>query len=386
MLVTAQSLNEQEFNKYADNQNKIISESFDKKDYVQAEKLLNDYITTYDQLSTDLKKKYKWTLPNIYYNLACLYSLQKEKTKALNCFEKAVSCGYSDYLHAIKDTDLDFIRQDKRFRSLMGKLKEKGDYLTILRKANKYNTKENKKLPTFSYQSPNEESLKRVHDYFNLDSIAGEGDEISQIRNLLKWAHNVVRHQGEEGMVKSRNAIDIVGICKKETRGVNCRMMAILLNECYLALGFQSRFVTCLPKSEDDTDCHVINIVYSNTLNKWIWMDPAFNAYLTDENGLLLSIAEVREKLIKGEAIILNEDANWNNQPQTKEQYLTYMAKNLYWFDCPTRGEYNLETWDENKMPVDYISLYPNGYKRKDENKKSQHITNNPDYFWQKPN
>lgn len=58
--------------------------------------------------------------------------------------------------------------------------------------------------------------------------------------------------------------------------------MAQMLNECYLAMGFKSRFITCMPKVMIN-DCHVINAVYSNTLDKWLWMDPTFNAYVTDE-------------------------------------------------------------------------------------------------------
>ena len=51
-----------------------------------------------------------------------------------------------------------------------------------------------------------------------------------------------------------------------------------------------------------------------------------------DENGIMLSVQEVRERLRDGRPVILNEEANWNNQQKiTKEYYLdSYMAKNLY--------------------------------------------------------
>ena len=50
-------------------------------------------------------------------------------------------------------------------------------------------------------------------------------------------------------------------------------------------------------------------------------MDPTFNAYVKDEHGNLLSIAEVRERLITDQPLYLNEDANWNNKSkQTKEK------------------------------------------------------------------
>lgn len=391
-FVLAQNdITKEEFETYSANQQKLVSDAFAKKDYQQIEKLLLDFIGTYDKLLPEAKELYKQIQSGNYYNMACLYSLKKDKKQAVNYFGKAVNAGYTNYLHAQKDTDLDFIRNDEKFRTLMEGLREKGDYFHILKKAGEYNTAEKRDLPNFIYQSPNDEELIRVRKHFNLDSIAEQGDEISRIKNLLKWAHNVVRHDGSSINPEPRNSINIVEVCRKENRGVNCRMLAILLNECYLTMGFKSRFVTCLSKSFEDGECHVINTVYSNTLGKWLWMDPTFNAYLTDENGLLLSIAEVREKLIKGETIVLNADANWNNQnPQTKEAYLdAYMSKNLYWFDCPLISEYNFESPDSNKPPYKYVRLYPVGYERKEDNKRNEkiitYITNNPDYFWQKP-
>ena len=59
---------------------------------------------------------------------------------------------------------------------------------------------------------------------------------------------------------------------------------------------------------------------------------PTNNAWVMDENGIMLSVQEVRERLRDGRPVILNEEANWNNQQKiTKEYYLdSYMAKNLY--------------------------------------------------------
>ena len=63
--------------------------------------------------------------------------------------------------------------------------------------------------------------------------------------------------------------------------------------------------------------------VYSNTLDKWIWVDPTNNAWVMDENGIMLSVQEVRERLRDGRPVTLNEEANWNNQQKiTKEYYL----------------------------------------------------------------
>ena len=185
---------------------------------------------------------------------------------------------------------------------------------------------------------------------------------------------------------EERNTIAMVELCKKENRGVNCRMMAQMLNECYLAMGFKSRFITCMPKVMIN-DCHVINAVYSNTLDKWLWMDPTFNAYVTDEKGNLLGIGEVRERLRNNQPVVLNEDANWNNKnKQTKEYYLDYyMAKNLYYVTCPLQSEYNAETnYPGKKWPM-YISLVPEGYSSNGKPGATAYDSHNDSYFWQSP-
>jgi len=161
-------------------------------------------------------------------------------------------------------------------------------------------------------------------------------------------------------------------------------MIAQILNECYLAMGFKSRYVTCLPKKYID-DCHVINLVYSNTLDKWIWIDPTFNTYVMDENGTLLSIAEVRERLISGAPLQINEDANWNNKKkETKEHYLDfYMTKNLYCMECVLHSGYNTETQIEGKPSPPTIILYPSSAPEIKDKQKG--VTDNAEYFWQSP-
>ncbi|MCC8174053.1 MAG: transglutaminase domain-containing protein [Odoribacter sp.] len=341
-----------------------------------------DSIPYYDK---DMIEEYKSIFGEVYYNLACFQSVQKKKELAVQSFTKAIANDYINYSHASTDTDLDFIREDEWFKQLIESIRERGDFLHILKSAKGYNSTYVDSLPEFTYLPADNEDLVRVREYFNLDSIAGNGDEISKIKNLLLWSHNVVRHDGSSGNPTLKNAIDLVKVCQQENRGVNCRMMAQLLNECYLAMGFKSRYVTCMPK-EFINDCHVINVVYSETLGKWLWVDPTFYAYVTDEKGEMLGIHEVREYLRDGRTLVLNEEANWNNQEkQTKEYYLdNYMAKNLYYVICPVRSEYNTETWEEGKTYTKYVALIPEDYELEEEYKR-YYSTSNADYFWANP-
>ncbi len=268
----------------------------------------------------------------------------------------------------------------------------KQSYLSILKTAKNYNNSTGTSIPKFEYQSMHNPNLVKIRQELKLDSIAGTGNEVSKIINLLHWIHYLIPHDGIHDNPEVRNALNMISVCKKEGRGLNCRGLATVLNECYLSLGIKSRFVTCLPKDTTDPDCHVINMVFSKDLNKWIWIDPTMDAYVMNEKGELLGIEEVRERLINGKPLLLNPDANWNRQQtQTKPFYLeTYMAKNLYRLECPLISEYDTETWNDGKV-VKYVQLSSIDDNHNIEGSKSKskkviiYNTSSPMIFWAKP-
>lgn len=365
--------------------------AYDKKDVKTYNSLLSEYLVLHENLPANEKKERSYELGNIYYNLSCIYSLLDNKISAINSLKKAIDAGYNDYGHVQLDTDLDNIRKEKEFIVLNNKLKLTGDYLFILKRANKYNLSDSRPLPKFSYQSSDNPNLMALRKGFNLDSIAGQGNDVLKILNLLQWVHNLIPHDGNHDNPEVKNALSMINVCKKDDRGLNCRGLALVLNECYLAMGIKSRIVTCYPKDilKIDPDCHVINSVYSESLKKWLWIDPTYNAFVMNENGEMLSIEEVRERLINDKTLILNPNANWNNkQTQTKEGYLkNYMAKNLYMLECPATSEYNMETHREGKT-ISYIKLLPLDYdnqqvdKVESDRKITVFKTNNPKVFW----
>ena len=368
-------------------------EFYDNKDYKQTEKLLQETLNLSQNLKLDSSEREKhqgiidMVNAHIYYNLACTYSLLNKKKEAVVAFEKSIQSGFEEYRHVLSDSDLDNIRKDKKFIELTETIKQ-FDKLTILQSTNGYQKENNDSLPKFNYQPANHYNLREVRNFFNLDSIAGNGDEISKILNILKWTHDNIRHDGENWALAEFDAIDLYNYHRSTGKGINCRHLSIALNEMYLSMGIPSRYVTCMPKNPNDPDCHVINSVWSSQLQKWIWVDPTFNAYVKDENGNLLSIAEVRERLISNKPLFLNEDANRNNETkQTKEVYLeSYMAKNLYWIQCVDYSRFNPES-RYRSIDNKYISLLPLGFEidlpRGIINPK--YVTHDPDYFWQKP-
>ena len=152
----------------------------------------------------------------------------------------------------------------------------------------------------------------------------------------------------------------------------------------YLSMGIPARYVTCMPADPLDYECHVINTVWSSQLQKWLYIDPTMDAWVMDENGTMLSIAEVRERLIKDQPLVLCETANWNHEnQQTKEYYLEYyMAKNLYYFVCKKYSRFNPESDYRPNPAEEDIRLIPVGFFN--DNWKCD-TTNDPDFFWAKP-
>ena len=254
--------------------------------------------------------------------------------------------------------------------------------LDILKESPEYAADPSMNL-SFRYAPSSDSLLTATRQRFNLDSIAGTGDDISKITNLLFWVHDNIPHDGSNGLAPGpRTLTNNYESCRRDSCGYNCRALAICLTEALLAVGIPSRYLTCLPKAWDtDNDCHVISVAWSESLGKWIWVDPTFAAFVTDENGLMLHPGEVRERLRKYLPLFINESANYNNRyKQDKEYYIDeYMAKNLYMIQANTFNQ--VEPEGKSSHPQgEAVTLVPAGVNY-------PYGKNTSDYsqFWQSP-
>ena len=253
-------------------------------------------------------------------------------------------------------------------------------YLDLLIEYSSYDTEEINDID-FVYMDSSDENLRNLREEYNLEIVAGDGDELSRIMNLMFWVNENLEHDGSSQNPYPPNAANIIETCINEDRGVNCRMLAIVLNDFYLSMGFKSRFVTCKPHERDFNDCHVINIVYSTQFDKWIMMDPSFAGYFTDEGDSFLDLFEVREKLINDEVLIFSSHLNHNGGRYTEQTYRAYLSKNLFRFACPIESAFNYEALDYNDR--EYIELIPLNYSSPEQNRYT--YTRNPEIFWAEP-
>ena len=359
-------------------------ELYQKKDYAKAEDIINEMLALNeslpDSIKTEFAQAYASNKALLNYDAACMYSLAGQIDKALSCLSIAYENGWHDYKHAAEDADLNNIRNTEQYKQIVADMRENFDYEYVLHRGGAYRVSERRDtLPRITYADASSPGLEMVRRHFRLDSVASGGDEISKIKRILTFIHNRIRHDGMHANPGAMNAIDLDNACADGSRGLNCRGLATVLNECYLAMGFKSRFITCFPR-DYKSDCHVINMVYSRTLKRWIWMDPTHNSWITDENGNLLGMKEFRERRLAGQPYVLNDEANWNNETKsTKDYYLDeYMTKNAYAIEICTHYGFGTEQNVSHRITLLPENANITGFS-------VQKATCDADWFWAAP-
>jgi len=223
--------------------------------------------------------------------------------------------------------------------------------------------------PNFSYDHEHPK-LDELKDTYNLTQIAGTGGELPQAINLLNWLSSNTFHNGDFDNSIPFNAIDLLNYTFGQgiEKGVNCRALAKILTECCLSIGLKARTIYIMPFNPYDDDNHVVTIVFINELDKWIMLDPSYNAYMMDENGTILSPWEARQLLADQKCVKLNEGYNYNgdytgeNSGETHEYYIKYIAKDLFWFFCAERSTFGADGGDSAEM----LAVAPLGYDIKE--------------------
>jgi len=245
----------------------------------------------------------------------------------------------------------------------------------------------------FHYAEPTEENLTKLRDQYDLETVAGQGSEIDRIINLTSWVYRLAEHANEPAIPAERNAFAFIHQATVERQQINCYMKTVILNEAYLSMGFCSRHTHLLPHSHEERESHFVTSVYSCTLEKWILMDPDFGVYVTDENGGILGVMEIRRRLISGEPLKVQRPGKsrleiaWRNVHDVIDgaDYLWFLSEFIFKIRCPKYSMFAQDT-----QPIrEYFELIPDGYRPEllgksqftDQGKKIYFI-NDANAFW----
>src|ERR1700744_4749226 len=175
-----QKIQDADFEKYTLHIDNVVNDLFAKKQYQNAADTITDWFKKYDELSWDMQVKIHHYTLALYYNKGCAYSRLGKIDEGVYWFERSVKAGFADYAGVLTDNDMDNLRGDKRFQADVTNLREKYDYPYVLQHSGNYNNKK-ADLPAFTYQASNTPELVSLRSKYNLDSIAGNGDEISKM-------------------------------------------------------------------------------------------------------------------------------------------------------------------------------------------------------------
>jgi hypothetical protein len=126
-------------------------------------------------------------------------------------------------------------------------------------------------------------------------------------------------------------------------------------------------------------------------------MDPDMGTYVTDENGTILGVSEIRSRMIAGRPLrvkdlvdagrLENARSAWDNFTRGVD-YLWFLSDFLFKIQCRQRSVFNLAA-EPNKVRFELI---PDGYRedllqtpRTDERRRKIVSINDEGLFWQRP-
>lgn len=250
---------------------------------------------------------------------------------------------------------------------------------------------------TFTYAGPADENLARLRKLYDLDSIAGQGPEVQRMINLMRWVYQLTGHANEPEIPKELTAFNLIRLARDEHMQINCYMKTVILNEVYLAMGWPSRQTHLLPSEKEEVESHFITSVHASSLGKWIMMDPDMGTYVTDEDGTILGVSEIRSRMIAGRPLRVKDVDDTGRLARARDgwsnfvrgvDYLWFYSEFLFKIQCPQRSLFN-QASEPNRVMVELI---PDGYRedvlqrpRTDDRGRKIISINDEGLFWQSP-
>ena len=227
----------------------------------------------------------------------------------------------------------------------------------------------------------------QIKEYFQLDTLySADADTWSRALAIGEFVATNIPHANQKEYPKRVDAIGLWEYTKSVEPAFNCRLHSIMTFELLSSVGIKARYITCLPKDENDRDCHVVNEVWLPEMNKWVMLDTDMGGhYVTDGSGRLLSLREMREHYIADKEMIFYP--GFGNGSSKKTYYYKYMAKNTYLFACWNNLGFYQEDYENHPDLASrdkYYGLVPSGFNpfTKKHNKRTSIATNDVEQFW----
>lgn len=273
-------------------------------------------------------------------------------------------------------------------------LNNRGNYHFILKKYNKYSSNQSAWAKSFSCSTiENDLGLQEIKQQHQLERLKKGRTDLEVCLRAMEWTFQKLLSKTQSNYTGTLTASEIIKFSEGSRTTVNCLCHATVLTEVLLALGYIARKISCMPIDVVPYDNHVVTTVYVPSLQKWIMLDPSMCCYITDKENRILSIPEIRKKLISDMEIHIHTYSRFSNlrissdRPMSFNQrdYQTYLYKNFFRFLSR-----DIQSSVATKRNDVFYMLVPKGYLPAN---KVQHtyiedadtelrITDNENFFW----
>ena len=177
---------------------------------------------------------------------------------------------------------------------------------------------------------------------YRLNDIVTEGTTYNKCVSLIAYLSAHLSHNPAYDNHIKTGLADLLEFAwdgeKKESLNSVC--LAYILRSFFLSQNITARMVYMFPFSPYDSDSHVVTEAWLEEQQKWVMFDPTYNCCIPDENGILLSVAELREALSRREKLFLSAGASYNQKSLTtkeEENLAAFYAKNCFFFKINER-------------------------------------------------
>jgi hypothetical protein len=152
-----------------------------------------------------------------------------------------------------------------------------------------------------TYENPKLTLLRTKHGLAEV--VAPGKDEFEKQLLLMSWVRKQIPGGDPKGLGDMRNALEILDLSKKGQRFF-CVQYASVYISAAASLGWVARPIALRrpDRMRGSSSEHSSTEVWSNQHRKWVMLDPTFDLYVEDGNGLPLNSWEIRRDFFYNDA------------------------------------------------------------------------------------
>lgn len=210
---------------------------------------------------------------------------------------------------------------------------------------------------------------------FKMNMILSENSDFFKALKIMNEVCKKYRHNGRKIIGTRQNFFSLDKFASENGYFLNCRGLALILEDVLCAYHIPARAVTCMQFEKESYDCHVCVELYDLAAGKWIFLDPSYNLYICDSKNKPLGLREIKTALINNIPIFSNKEAKYLQYSLDFPLYLKILIKKLCRFSVENYHINGREKVFDGKVELVCESLVDH----------SKQMISNPEYFWRSP-